>query len=458
MARRASIAAALVACVLLSAEGAPPPVLRFPFWACSDGKGTISLFWLPVGGEWPAGGYRLERVSRGKVTVLGGPLRPGQDARAMMELDPGDADAIRSLADKIERGTLGEGERSRSVSVMGRAAAADAVLGRALGVRYTDVPRVRGKIVYRLTALRADGGPGNTMESAAVDPARPTPAPERPAGLRAEERDDGVALFWKDPPAGPVAPVVAYRVDRVDAGKRGALLTPKPLLLDRHLRRGDPEFVDGAAPAKRLTYRVRSVDLFGRLSAPVQTGITVKRRARAERLPGAAVSRAASPAPATPPLSRAAFAPTTGPATVVPAAPAAAAPVPAPERHPASAPVPETPEPAGWAAAKEEPAARAAGPLPPPVIVGIAGRGDRVVVRFKPGDPEDLTHEFLVVRSESPTGAGVNVGRPLPGSTREWEDTTVSAGQYFWYRLVAVDGAGNRSEPSKPKWVSTGSR
>src|SRR5512146_1380267 len=171
--RRAFLVAALLACVLLPAEGASPPVRRFPFWACSDGKGTVSLFWLPVAGEWPAGGYRLERVARGKATILGGPFRPGQDARAMMEVDAADAEAVRSLADGIERGTLSDDEKARSVSVLGRRAAADLAFGRALGVRYVDAPRARGKLLYRLTPLGADGAPGAAMESVEVDPAKP---------------------------------------------------------------------------------------------------------------------------------------------------------------------------------------------------------------------------------------------------------------------------------------------
>lgn len=249
---------------------------RFPVWACSDGNGTISLFWLPAGGEWPAGGYRLERVSRARTTLLGAPFRPGQDAQAMTALDPGDADAVRALADNISRGTLSEDDRNRSISGLGRAASADAALGRALGVRYTDVPRERGKLVYRLTALGADGSAGRAMESAPVDPARRTPAPGGPLGLRAEQRDDGVALFWSDPPANAVVPVVGYRVYRGDGGRRATALTPKPLLLNRHLRRGEPEFVDGTAPARKLSYQVRGVDVFGRLSAPARTAITVK--------------------------------------------------------------------------------------------------------------------------------------------------------------------------------------
>lgn len=356
----------------------------------------------------------------------------------MMEVDPGDADAIRSLADKIERGTLTDDERSRSTSVLGRAASADVLLGRALGVRYTDVPRVRGKLVYRLTALDADGSPGSAMESAEVDPAKPTPAPGRPAGLRAEEQAGGVALFWADPPASPVAPVVAYRVDRGVGGRRMAALNGKPLFLDRHLRRGKPEFLDGGAPAKKLTYEVRSIDVFGRLSAPVRVEIAVKNVARAEGPPGAeaTASKAAAPEATPAPSPRIASAPSE---------PSAKAPAEASGK-------------VVWTAAKGEPTGRQAGPPPPPVIVGIAGMGDRVVVRFRPGEPADLTQAFLVLRSQSPTETGVAIGRPLPGDAREWQDTTVSAGQFFWYRLVAVDGAGNRSEPSKPKWVSTGSR
>ncbi len=538
MVRRALLAAAFLACFLLPAEGATPPLLRFPFWACSDGKGTISLFFLPPAGEWPAGGYRLERVSRGRATVLGGPLRPGQDARAMMEIAPGDADAIRALADGIERGTLSDDEKSRSISGLGRAAAADAVLGRALGVRYTDVPRVRGKVVYRLTALGADGGSGSVMESAEVDPGKPTPGPGRPARLRAEEHDDGVALFWTDPPAGPVAPVVGYRVDRGDGGRRAAALTPKPLRLERHLRQGEPEFLDGTAPAKKVTYRVRGVDVFGRLSAPAQAAIAIRKAGHAtaaagaqapttrpsppaatakaspaassgiaaatpgpagtspetpagkRRMPAPAPARdesppaasgsAARPAPATtaasatedgrggsssrvpvPPATLAAAATARMEARLSTPAPAtvpAAAQTPAPGTPRAAVPAPENPEPVVWTAAKEEPTARQGGSPPRPLIVGIAGMADRVVVRFRPGEPEDLTEGFLVIRSESPTGPGATIGRPIPGGKREWEDTTVSAGQYFWYRLVAVDGRGNRSEPSAPKWVSTGSR
>jgi len=493
MVRRAFLVAALLACILLPAEGASPPVRRFPFWACSDGKGTISLFWLPVGGEWPAGGYRLERVSRGRATVLGGPFRPGQDTRAMMDVDPADADAIRSLADKIERGALSDDEKSRSVSALGRAAAADGTLGRALGVRYTDAPRGRGKVVYRLTPLGADGGSGAAMESLEVDPAKATPAPGRPAGLRAEQRDEGVALFWTDPPAAAVAPVVGYRVDRGDGGKRTTALTPKTLLLDRHLRRGEPEFLDGAPPATKVTYLVRGVDLFGRVSAPVRAGITVKKTARARGSSGAATtaSKAAVPAAPAPAVPRTAAAPSRPAPTRTDAlrddrgiseavaagdrstqAPTdrAAAPIPAtsdapeavvPTRVASAAPAaagPGAPENVAWAAAKPETTARREGPPPPPSIVGIAGLGDRVVVRFRPGEPEDLSQAFVLVRSESPTGDGVTVGRPIPGDAREWEDTNVSAGQYFWYRIVAVDGAGNRSEPSKPKWVSTGSR
>jgi hypothetical protein len=142
--------------------------------------------------------------------------------------------------------------------------------------------------------------------------------------------------------------------------------------------------------------------------------------------------------------------------------------IPKPELPPVQVPktdwppvrVPATDKPATviWGAPRAEPAARQASPPPKARILEIVGMGDRVILRFSPGEPEGATHQFLVFRSESPTGIGMAVGRPISGDAREWADTTVSAGQYFWYRLVAVDAAGNRGEPSAAKWVSTSSR
>jgi len=49
------------------------------------------------------------------------------------------------------------------------------------------------------------------------------------------------------------------------------------------------------------------------------------------------------------------------------------------------------------------------------------------------------------------------LGDPLAGSAREYQDLYVSAGSTYFYRLVAVDAAGNRSDVSDPVIVRVGS-
>lgn len=57
--------------------------------------------------------------------------------------------------------------------------------------------------------------------------------------------------------------------------------------------------------------------------------------------------------------------------------------------------------------------------LPSPSIVAIAGLGNKVGITFRPGEPEDQTSKFLVIRSMSPTGPGVQLGHPIPADTRK---------------------------------------
>lgn len=576
-----------LASVLLLFPGRPEavaaPLRTFPFWACSDGKGTVTLFWLPPDGQWPAGGFRLDRIVRKQRVLLAKVLGPGLDGEALAALPPGDAEGIQAIGDKIRGGTLTDEERRHSISVMGKAAATDVVYGRALGVRYTDRVKGGGKLLYRLTALDADGKPGDAMESNEVDALKRTPGPAQPLGLAAEEHPGAVALIWSDPPASVLAPVVAFRVERIAGRGKALSLTPTPLVLNRHLTAGRPDFLDSDPPREQLVYRVRSIDIFGRVSAPTRVAISAKNLAPAEKKPestalaskppepavGPVSSRKAAaekeipvrqeriasvsspgpgvaaatesrkgegnpeadresrtarvvsaegkPAPAAP-KSGAGFAPSSEPTVVrearppppaeppaeiagpgpgrgsgevrvaavkeeavsapalsrggsaSPAEPARAdsypvvRPGPKPGRSDWNTGVPEAEPSSKIPASRESGAGRMAaavrqeaGPPSPPMILSVVGLGDKVSITFRPGQEHDRVSEFLLYRSESPSGPGVVVGRPIPGDARKWEDTTVEAGQYFWYRLVAVDRAGNRSDPSRPKWVAVGS-
>jgi hypothetical protein len=89
--------------------------------------------------------------------------------------------------------------------------------------------------------------------------------------------------------------------------------------------------------------------------------------------------------------------------------------------------------------------------LPPvPVITGADGSNARATLMFAPGQPEEKTAQFLVLRGGGADDLGVVIGDPLPASARRFEDLYVQPGQDYWYRLVAVDKNGNRSDPTRP--------
>jgi hypothetical protein len=76
-----------------------------------------------------------------------------------------------------------------------------------------------------------------------------------------------------------------------------------------------------------------------------------------------------------------------------------------------------------------------------------------VTITMSAGEPAAATEHILVYRSSSAANMGVTVGRPLPGDTRQWQDTTAEPGNSYWYRIVAVGAKNRQSEPSRPKWV-----
>jgi hypothetical protein len=88
----------------------------------------------------------------------------------------------------------------------------------------------------------------------------------------------------------------------------------------------------------------------------------------------------------------------------------------------------------------------------PPNIEAIDGTGGQVAIKFTPSG-HDATQLF-VLRSLTfkDTGAVVNLD-PLPATARTFTDANVQAGTLYFYRLVAVDAAGNRSTPTEPATV-----
>lgn len=91
-----------------------------------------------------------------------------------------------------------------------------------------------------------------------------------------------------------------------------------------------------------------------------------------------------------------------------------------------------------------------------PVITGADGLNGKAALTFAPGVPQEKTAQFLVLRGGSPEDMGVVIGDPLPGSSRKFEDAYVEPGNDYWYRLVALDKNGDRSDPTRAVAIRVG--
>ena len=107
---------------------------------------------------------------------------------------------------------------------------------------------------------------------------------------------------------------------------------------------------------------------------------------------------------------------------------------------------------------RSDPSEEVAVPLPdtrppaPPRIVRADGVGGGVHLAWEPGARDRSLAGWMVLRSPVPDalGAVITGEKPLPRETTEYADTTAEAGRRFYYRVVAVDAAGNRSVPAGP--------
>jgi hypothetical protein len=525
------------------------------------GGGAVEVLWLPEDQSWPAGGWRLERVTDTGAEVIAEPGL-GTDAAAIATLDADAASGIAEFADKLRRGTLSQEERESADAVFAIAAITNVVYGRALGLRFRDTGVPPGATSYRLSALDAAGAAFRTVDSEPVDSVAPAPLPHAPENVAAEIGDQGVVVSWADPPEIAQAPIAGYRVIRVEQDGFTDL-TP-----DLHLRTIQEEplplrLLDREAPRDRMfAYDIASVDLLGRSSTPKRVLITLGRLAQAAvpvDLAGEAGAGTASlswspvaqagvagyvierslfiggpyeaitpdgipadtprfaaegllagtayffririfdqdgnlgraslpvkvvPVAAAPPSAPANLAAEAGPTRVLLTWDAAAEGVAgyfvfrqaAGETDWMRLNGTVTPEPAfvdrfergafsdatlsyrvqaighdSSAGAFSETLSVAYGDEtipPPPLITTASGDDGTARIAFQPGAPEDDSNQFLILRSEDEAARSLVRGDPLPAEARAFADPDVEVGATYWYEVVALDAAGNRSDPS----------
>jgi hypothetical protein len=530
----------------------------------SDGKGTLTLLWLPAGDDWPRGGWQIQDGG-GKVLVAR--VMAGE-AQAMSGLAPEAAQAARDLAqgppafkDDRERENFYFGLRFGVLT--------DPAYARALGFSRTLDRVSAGPKTFLIVGLDATGKPaGPFLKSQAADASIATPPPSAPVGFRAESSPEGVSLYWTAGPAQPQSPVFTYRIDRIGASGRREEATVSPILVNAAASPDRPRHVDTAAPVEQeLSYSLYGVDVFGRRSPSVEfrvfhpdpSALVPPGDVKAEGLKGKVViSWTPNPSPntrrilversyddagtyigVTPqglPNRANSYEDRTVPGGVTafyrlrsvdprgnPGAPTI--PVSARPGNPAPPGAPrnlkadvgrtrvrltwdrnEAPVSAyilerksaesDWTRINpdlaqetqyDDPLGEESGGtvsyrlkavaldnqeslygkaidvvlpergLPPvPFIIGIDTKDGKAVVRFKPGFPESKTSQFLVLRSGSPDNWGVVLGRPLSAEARVYVDPFVSAGESYWYRVVAVNARNDRSDPSDAALVTIG--
>lgn len=259
-----------IATLLLAGRSVVAQQATGAVFAASDGKGNVSLLWLPGGGQWPVGGWKVTDSTGGTVAA-----RVGMgDAAALSGLSVEDADAVRRLPGVLATND-GSKQRTQLYNILGLRALTDPVYARALGIAWTGQNVAAGSRTYTVQGLDAGGNPaGAAMTSAAVDASVATPLPPTPDGLQTKTDERGVMLAWSPPAENRQLPAIAYLVERDGGGQTAAAVTAKPVVPGVKWDPKIPLVLDSNAPGNEmLTYRVYCVDAFGRRSNPASIRI-----------------------------------------------------------------------------------------------------------------------------------------------------------------------------------------
>ena len=549
----------VLAVLLLPASAVEQSKATGAVFAASDGQGNIMLLWVPPMGKWPL----AWRLSDESGRVIFERIAAG-DAPFVNELEPEDATNLKKFIAATDA-THTLTQQANNLGIVAARALSDPVFARAAGLSRTLSRVAAGRHTYKITGIDAGGrATAIAFTSDPVDSSVATPLPPSPVAFRAAAGEiKGATLYWSPVAQDPKLPVIAYRVEREGIG----MLTKHPLILGVKWSEKVPQWVDADAPEEqRLVYKVSSVDLFGRLSAPSAIELTIParlmppERVNATAVPGKVslawlpsdnqfvvgyvLERSVLPAGPFEALTEKAL-PANAPryedkdvnggttyfyrvramgqrgdlghpslTTMAQARNVSAPPAPAGIQIDAGknyvrltwAPVaanvagywierqaegdknwrrlnnrpwkePRYDDNFGQGYGKllyrivalafdnqeSAPSAVVVAEVPdtslplPPSIMGADGTSGKAVIKFVPAAPEAKTAKFVVVRGGSPDDPGLVIGDPLPGTARQYEDSFVEAGQYYFYRLVAIDKNGNRSDPTPAVAIRVGS-
>lgn len=255
------------------AQAAPASEARGALLAVSDGKGGLTLVWVPPPGRWPAawqvaeegGRVLLPKVGRGDAYAAAAAARLAPELRnAVQEFDAAYAEAQKAEA------------ALQSYVVTAMRVLTDNSVARAMASSVALADVASGARRYVVTELDAAGRPGAIrLVSPLVDAAVPTPPPAAPTAVNARNVQEGVALSWQQDAGSRDFPVFGHVVEVVQGGQArtlGALVPANaaraadaPVLVDRDARR-----------EADAIYRVYAVGPAGLRSAPTSVALFVE--------------------------------------------------------------------------------------------------------------------------------------------------------------------------------------
>lgn len=234
--------------------------------AVSDGKGGISLLWVPASAQWNFTGWQLSD-STGRVLI---PKVAHADSAALEQLSIEDADAVKRLPQAYSK-AQGQAQQKQVYGILVLRALSDPAYARALGISTTLQNVPPGSRSYTVTALDANGRPTSySLRSAPIDSSIITPPPPMPDAVHATTTVKGVSLGWSPPPtADPSMPVIAYTIERDSENQTNTPVNAKPIVPGTTWDTKIALFLDTSAPGnQQLTYHVYAIDAFGRRSRP----------------------------------------------------------------------------------------------------------------------------------------------------------------------------------------------
>ena len=243
--------------------------------AISFGDGRVALFWPPAASMYTGGGWQLQDTHTGKIVARWHTAMLEQNLKT---LPPGQQHKLRPFFAGLKK-TNSRKERSSMTSwlLMGGMTDFNAACKLGMATVLKDVPP--GRRTYHLSLTNSHGKrTGKSLTSIVVDSGKATPLPAGVTHLRGRSDDAGMELYWdRIEKKQSMVPAPLVVVTRTGADNKPVNLTPAPVWISPDRDTKNPAYIDTLAPLEaRLTYSIRRMDIFGRLSEPAEITVVNK--------------------------------------------------------------------------------------------------------------------------------------------------------------------------------------